>query len=128
MFAAGLAGERCHIHCRSVPPTDDSAATSRQCPSSGDLSVSVVMGNFLVFLQLAVVQESLSTQVTHEGLGSTMEKHVGFQLVVLNETYSANFAFEWFLTRVNTNVSLQIVLKGKTCSTRITCEHFPSVD
>lgn len=86
------------------------------------------MSHLLVFLQLAVVEESLSTQVTHEWLGVAVKKHMSLQLVVLNETLPADLTLERLFARVNANVSLQVVLKGETCSTRLTREHFPPVD
>lgn len=57
-----------------------------------------------------------------------MKEHVSFQLVVLDETLPADFTFERLFTCVDTNVSLQVVLEGEARSTRLTCEHFPSVD
>lgn len=86
------------------------------------------MGHLLVFLQLAVVKKRFPTQVAHEGLGSTVKEHVGFQLVVLNETLPADCTFKRPLPCVNANVPLQVVLESETSSARLTCKDFPSVD
>lgn len=67
-LAAGPAAERRHIHGGSVPSTDDSAVSSLSSASPDDLPVSFVVSYFLVFLQLAVVKERFSAEVTHERL------------------------------------------------------------
>lgn len=65
-LAAALAAERRHIHRRLVPSIDNSAVTSLSSSSPDDLPVSFIVSYLLVFLQLAVVQKSLSAEVTHE--------------------------------------------------------------
>lgn len=127
-LAAGLAAERRHIHRRSVPSVDDSAAASLSRSSSGGLPAPFVVTHLLVLLQLAVVEKSLSAQVAHERLGGAVKKHVGFQLVVLNEALPADFTFERLFSGVNANVSLQVVLQGEARSARLARKHLPSVD
>lgn len=75
-FVAAAAAERRHVDDRFVSSVDDSAlgSLSRALPETPLLIVS----NALVFLQLAVVQERLSAEVTHERLRSSVQKHVSF--------------------------------------------------
>lgn len=126
--AAGLAAERRHILRRPVPSADDSAGALLSVASPDDLPVFLVVSHSLVPLQLAVVKESLPTEVAHERLGGAVKKHVSFQLVVLDESLPADFTLERFLPGVNANVSLQVVLEGETGSTRLTRECFPVVN
>lgn len=67
-LAAGLAAEGRHVHRGSVPSVDHSAVPFLSSAPPDDLPVPFIVSGFLVFLQLAVVQKGLPTEVTHEGL------------------------------------------------------------
>lgn len=127
-LVAGFAAERCHVYRRSVQSVDNPAVTSLSSSSFEDPTVSFVVISFQVFLQVAVVEESLAAQVTHERLRRTMKKHVRLQLGVLNETLAADITSERFLACVNTNVPLQVLAKGESRPARLTCKRFPVVD
>lgn len=125
-FVAGLTAEGRHLHRRPVLPVDDSAVRPL-VRASLSLPAQVFVGQFLVFAQVAVVQEGLSAHVAHEGLGGTVEQHVLLQLV-LDETLPADLTGERLLARVDANVPLQVVLEGEAGATRLAREHLPSVD
>jgi len=124
-LAAGPAAERRHVHRGLVPPVDDSPVA--QAPLSDDLPAPLVVGHFLVPLQLAVVEERLAAQVAHEGLGGAVEQHVRLQLV-LDEALPAHVAPEGLLARVDAKVPLQVVLQGEAGAARLAREHLPPVD
>lgn len=100
-------------------------------PSSSsfeDPSVSFDVTHPLVLLQMAIVEKCFPTQITHEGFGGTMTKHVCFQLVVLNEALATHLTGEGFFTCVNTNVPFQVLLEGETRAAGLARERFSSVN
>lgn len=124
-LAAYPAAERRHVHRGFVPPEDD-APVSSDLPSD-HLASTLVVGDFLVPLQLAVVEERLATHVAHEGLGGAVKEHVRLQLV-LDEALPAHVALEGFLASVDAHVPLQVVLQGEARSARLARERFSPVD
>lgn len=117
-FVAAAAAERRHVDDGFVSSVDDPAISSlsRSLPETPLLIVS----SSLVFLQLAVVQKSLSAEVTHERLHSSVQKHVSFQLVVLQEALPADLTGQRFFSRMNADVSLQVLPEGEAGSTGLT--------
>lgn len=102
-FVAEAAAERRHVDARFVPPVDNSAVASLS--SSPPEAPPLIMTYRLVFLQLAVVQKSLSAEVTHERLRSSVQKHVSLQLVVLHEALPADLTAERRFPGVDADVS-----------------------
>lgn len=115
-FSARPTTKRRHIHCCLVLSVDDPALPPLAGTPPQHSATSFVMSQLLVFLQLEVVKEGLAALVTHEGLGGTVKKHVGFQLGVLDEALATHFALEGFLPGVDAHVSLQVLLEGESCS------------
>lgn len=100
---AEAAAERRHVDGRFVPSVDNSAVASLS--SSPPEAPLLIMSYFLVFLQLAVVQKSLSAEVAHERLRSSVKKHVSLQLVVLHEALPADLTAERCFPGVDADVS-----------------------
>lgn len=65
---ACLAAERRHVHRGPVRPIDNSAVHSLPSASPDDPAASFIVSDSLVPLQVAVVKESLATEVAHERL------------------------------------------------------------
>lgn len=113
----GLTAEGRHIQSALVHPHDHSALyRSVQTSACAPRTRRLLMDLFLVSLELAVVEEGASTQVTHEGLGGSVDQHVGLELV-LDKGLATDLALVGSLPTVDAHVAFQILLKGEAGST-----------